>query len=361
MRSVLENDKTTIENGKLLSESINKGISSFTPSSIFEHIVKNYKMAQNILGESIIRKLTGYESGTIEKNIKLPEFQRELLSKIEEKFTQLKDEKLIDKEGSITERGIDLASLILYTEELDKIAPQGISGERPHKKFSLHGEKDEIKIFSKDRYRDISVRKTIRKAILRGHVNVEMADLMSYKRLSKGEKYVIFGIDASGSMKGEKLEKSKKAGIALAFKAIDEKDHAGLIVFGTGIKASIPPTQDFNLLLREITRTRASAQTNIAETIKESINLFPKKKATKHLILITDALPTKGDRPEQDTIESAAIASESGVTISLIGIKLDDKGTDLAEKITHAGGGNLYIVKDLKELDKIVLLDYYRT
>ena len=35
---------------------------------------------------------------------------------------------------------------------------------------------------------------------------------------------IIYGLDASGSMKGNKLKAAKKAGIALAFKAIEEKN-----------------------------------------------------------------------------------------------------------------------------------------
>ena len=45
-------------------------------------------------------------------------------------------------------------------------------------------------------------------------------------------------------------------------------------------------------------------------------------------------------------------------TISLIGIKLNTKAKKLAEKITNIGQGNFYLVKDLEELDKIVLEDY---
>ncbi len=361
MRSVIESDKSTIEHGKLIADSINQGLSSFTPSNMFEHLVKNYSLAKNIYGESVIRRLTGYDPGTIQKNIKLPEFQRELLSKMEERFESLKEEKLIDNEGKITEKAIDLASLILYTEELDKIIPKGITGERVHKKQSPYGIRDEVRSFKKDRYRDIAIRKTIRKTIFRGHKEIQEEDLMSFKRKSKGQRYIIYGLDSSASMKGKKMEQCKKAGIALAFKAIEEKDKAGVIIFGTDIKSALAPTQDFPRILREITQAKAAAQTDIAKTITESTKLFPKEKATRHLILITDAIPTKGEKPVLDTIQAAAAAAAENITISLIGINLDKKGAEIAEKIVEKGNGRLYIVKNLEELDKIVLMDYYQT
>ncbi|MBI2133568.1 VWA domain-containing protein [Candidatus Woesearchaeota archaeon] len=359
MRSVLENDKQTIDHGRLISDSINKGFSSFTPSTLFEHLVKNYSIARNIYGESIIRKLTGYEPSDIQKNIKVPEFQKELIKNIEERFEKLKEEKLIDNEGRLTDKAIDLASLILYTEELDRLMPKGFIGERMHKKEHPYGMKDEVRKYTKDRYRDIEIRKTIRKAIRRSHIEILKDDIVSIRRKSKGKKYIIYGLDASGSMKGKKIEKCKKAGIALAFKAIDEKDKAGLIIFGTDIKAAIPPTDNFPELLKEITKAKATAQTDIARTISESAKLFPNEKATKHLILITDAIPTKGEKPVQDAINEAAIAASENITISIVGIDLNKKGIENAEEIVRKGSGRLYVAKDLEEIDQIVLLDYY--
>src|SRR3989338_5353069 len=146
-------------------------------------------------------------------------------------------------------------------------------------------------------------------------------------------------------MKGRKIDACKKAGIALAYKAINEKDKVGLIVFGSEVKETIQPTSDFNLLLKEITRIMASKETDIVSTLQKAIELFPGDKITKHLILITDALPTKGDEPEKSTLEEASIARSKGITISVIGIDLDEKGKKLAEKIVEIGEGRLYAVK----------------
>ena len=78
MHSVLENDKKIIDSGKLISDVINQGMSSFTPDLMFEQLVKNYTLAKQIYGESIIRLVSGYEPDYVKKNIGIPEFQREL-------------------------------------------------------------------------------------------------------------------------------------------------------------------------------------------------------------------------------------------------------------------------------------------
>ena len=69
MHSVLQNDKKIIDEGKIVEEAINRGLSAFIPDLLFEQIVKNYSIAKQILGEKLIRLLTGVEPDYLEKNI----------------------------------------------------------------------------------------------------------------------------------------------------------------------------------------------------------------------------------------------------------------------------------------------------
>ena len=360
MHSVLDNDKKVIDSGKLISDAINQGMSSFSPDLMFEQLVKSYQLAKQIYGESIIRLVSGYEPDYIKKNIGIPEFQKELKEKIQQKIEELKEEGFLLKDNSLSEKGVELASLVLYFEELDKIVPKGIIGEKISKKTFVYGDKENARLYKKgDRYRDISLKKSIKLAIRRRHNYFHNKDLQVYEKQSKGQTYIVYALDASGSMKGKKIDACKKAGIALAYKAINEKDKVGLIVFGSEVKETIEPTLDFTMLLKEITKIRASRETDIVSTLQKAIEIFPSENITKHLILITDALPTKGDEPEKSTLEEASIARSKGITISLVGINLDEKGKKLAEKIVEIGEGRLYVVRNLENVDKIVLEDYY--
>ena len=360
MKSVLENDKGTIDKGKLIADSISQGLQSFTPDVMFEQMVKNYSLAKQIYGPSLIRLVSGYNPDYIKKNINIPEFRKELRFKIEKNIEALKGEGLIDNENTITDTGIELASFVMYFQELDKITPKGILGEKLHKKQSIYGGKEDYKTYRKgDRYRDISIKKSAKVAIRRGHKKLDKSDLQIHKRESKGQCDIIYALDASGSMKGKKLDACKKAGIALAYKAINEKDKVGLIVFGTDIKTAIEPTSDFLFLLRSIVGARASRQTDFVATLRKAIELFPIGDITKHLILITDALPTIGDDPEKKAIKEVSVAANNGITISLVGIKLDEKGRKFAEKITEIGKGKLHVINNVENVDRIVLEDYY--
>ena len=104
---------------------------------------------------------------------------------------------------------------------------------------------------------------------------------------------------------------------------------------------------------------RTTGQTDIAKMIENSLGLFPETNVTKHLIILTDALATAGDDPENQTIKSCSVARSKNITISVAGINLDREGKKLAEEMTRIGEGRLYNVKNLEELDKIILEDYY--
>ncbi len=360
MHSVLENDKEKIEEGKTIKEAINQGISSFTPDLMFEQIVKDYMQAERIYGKSLLRYVSGYDPNYLGRNIKIPEFQRELKNRLEEGIKKLKKDEFVDEDGSINEKGVELASLIMYMEELDEITAKGEFGQKIHKKISVYGGKEDNRMYKKgDRYKDIAIKKSVKLAVRRGHDKLGVDDLKVFERESKGMTYVVYGMDASGSMRGKKIETSKKAGIALAYKATENRDSVGLIVFGTKIKEKIEPTEDFGLLLRGMSGVKASMETNFIKMINEAIKMFPSDNVTKHLIILSDALPTIGKEPEEDTLKAVSVARSNGITISLVGIGLDKKGKKFGEKIVELGEGRLYVVKDLEQLDKIILEDYY--
>lgn len=359
LKSVMENDQDVIDEGKLIKEAYNQGMSSFTPSTMFEQFVKNFSLAKQLYGETIIRLLSGYDPSYIEKNISVPEFQKLVKKAIEEKINQLKKNKVLGKDNEITETGSELAMIIMAAEELENIIPKGYLGERVSQRSSLYGEKGDYKIYKKGtRYRDIAVKRSVKTAIRRGHSNIEANDLRAFDMTQKGKITVIYAIDSSGSMRGNKIDAAKRAGVALAYKAINEKDKVGLIVFGDEIKDSVPPTEDFTLLLKKLTKIRTAKETNMVLALKKASELFTDNDSTNHLIILTDVLPTAGEMPEKETLDAAAEAGARGITVSIVGVSIDKKGEELGRKIAELGKGKFYLAKNTDDIDKIILEDY---
>jgi len=360
MHSVLQNNKDRIDEGKIVNEAINQGLQSFNPDMMFSQMVNNYQLAEQIHGERLIQLLSGYSPDYIKKNIRIPEFQRELQLRLKERKDKLVDEGIIGEDGRYTEKGIDLASLILYMDELENLVPRGNLGVNVFKKITHYGERHHVRNFrTTDRFRDIAIRDSIKLAVRRGHKKLGTGDLKTVYRKSKGSVQIIYGLDASGSMKGNKLGTAKKAGIALAFQAINRRDKVGLVIFKNDAQDFIEPTLDFRRLLTHITRVTASRETNFTAMIRKAIEMFGRGHITKHLVILTDALPTVGDDPEKDALHIVSEARSCGISISIVGINLDGKGEVLAKKLATLGDGRLYNVSALKDVDKLILHDYY--
>ncbi len=359
MHSVLE-VRNKADEGRMIKESISQGVGGFVPDSFYEQFVNNYSYAEKLYGKTFINLVSGFDADYVGKNIRIPEFKRELKKKIAEKIERMRDDGLLDKHGNVTTKGMQLAALVSYVEEIERLETQGLLGDHHNREKAHYGEKSETHSYRKgDRYRDIAIKRSVKKAVRRGHLALELSDLEAHARESKGSLNIVYAIDASGSMKGQKIEMAKKAGIALAFRAIESKDKVGLIVFSKEIKEAIAPTLDFGLLLRTITTVRAALETDFVAMIDKAIALFPYDHSTKHLLILSDALPTSGNAPEEETITACGVARGNGITISLIGINLDAKGEKLARRITQIGEGRFYVVRNVNELDRLVLEDYY--
>ncbi len=359
LRSILDDDKQAVEDGKLLNEAISSATDCLIPDTIYEKLVKDYRVAEKTYGKTFLQYISGYDPEFLKKNSKIPEFQNELKKKIKKKVLEMKERKLIDQDGRLLEEAYVLASLVLYVEELDHMVAEGFLGERFHEKASVYGQKSDARNYRKgDRYKDFALKKTLKTSLRRGHSDISKNDIKIFEHESKGSIEIVYAIDSSASMKGDKTKMAKKAGIALAYKAIEDKDRVGLLVFDDEVNVSLSPTLDFMAVVKEIAKIKPRKQTNFASLFEQSIKLFSTGKGTKHLILLTDALPTSGEKPKEETLKACSAARSSGITVSIIGISLDGEGERLAKDLVGIGEGRLYSCHDLEKIDSIILEEY---
>lgn len=361
MKTVLENDAKAIEKGKVIGDAINQGISSFSPDIMFEKLVRNYREAEQIYGKKLIRQVTGYDASYIERNIHIPEFVRELKKKIEEGIDKLEGSGILDREGGISQKGYDIAALTMYVEELDHILSSGVGGEYEHKKVVVYGERADVRSFRpRDRYKDIALKASLKTALRRGHDTIEVTDLRTFERVAKGGVQIVYAMDSSGSMRGKKMEQSKRAGVALAFTALENKDRVGLLVFSDRVNSVLPVGSHFGEFLRSITNVTPGRETNMTEVLREAEKSFLDEDGTKHLIVLSDALPTVGKDPKKEVLAMIATLRNAGITTSIVAIGIEKKEEEFAREASDLGGGWLSVVRDVGELDHIILEDYWR-
>ena len=161
MHLVLENDRQTVDNGRLMKEAFNQGISTLVPDMLYENLVKDYRLAERLYGETILRLITGYPTDYLQKNLRIPEFKAKLKGELLKRHKQLLEQNLLDREGNITETGTELASVMLYVEELERLIKGRLTGRLAKQKSPL-GERGDPKQFQKGMpYRDINIRHSI--------------------------------------------------------------------------------------------------------------------------------------------------------------------------------------------------------
>jgi Mg-chelatase subunit ChlD len=157
-------------------------------------------------------------------------------------------------------------------------------------------------------------------------------------------------------MRGKKLALAKRAGVALAYKAIEQGDDVGLLAFGSSVETSIRPGKKFLDIVQALTKLRARAETDLALAIRAAIPLLVGK--SKHLLLLTDGLHTTGTT--EQVLAAAQEARDAGVSISMVGINLDKEGERVCEQIIDLTQGRFYRVQNLEEMDLLILEDYAR-
>ncbi len=356
LMSTVDSGSTDKKDGKVAEEMTNNPVGSFVPDTMFQNMVSNFKNAKKLYGETIIRELTDFEPGYIEKNINIPEFKKELRKNIAANVKNLKSKGVINSDYVLTEAGLDLAAVELCNSELEKLKIKGF-GNKKTKEDYIYGEKDDYSNFKTgDRYKDVSVAQSVKNAARRKHKEIRTADIKVYDLKRTGKIDIIYCLDSSGSMKGDKLGLSKRAGVALAYKAILDKNRVGLLVFDSEIRKIVSLTNNFNLILSELVRIRARNQTNINKVISKASEMLNKSKNTKHIVILSDAMPNVGEI--ESVYEATAVAASRGITVSFIGVDLDEKGITVAEKTVEIGKGRLYRVSKIDNIDSILLEDY---
>lgn len=359
--TILDVDTDQVPDGMLVEEAGNQNLSSFLPDMMFKEMVKDYKNANKLYGDTIIRALTGYDPRFIDKNIKIPEFQRELQKKLKDKAEDLQDKGIVSAGGRFSTEALDAAALFLINEEFEE-RTDGYSqlGQQVHKAATVTGEKSTVRPYARgDAFKDVALRKTIKQAIRRGHTHITEDDLHSFDREMRQQVNVIYALDTSGSMKGEKIRLAKRAGVALAHRAIRDRNEVGLVLFDTKPKDVVPLTTDFFTFTRPLAICSPGQETDIAQAIAKGTELLEDAKGIKHIVLLTDGLHTTSSDPNTAVLEQVGIAASQDITISVVGIALDKLGEALARTIVDHSKGKLYSVHGADEIGGVVIADYH--
>ena len=357
MHTVLQADKDSIDEGKTVRESANQNVGAFTPELAFQKIVNNYREAERLMGDTLLRELSGYDSDYIERNVNIPEFQRELREQIKQNVDELRSNDIIDESDQPTAKGYDVAALDLIAEELDELQGSGWIGDKQSDERFHTGEGEGHKRHTTSQpYRDISTRRTIKVAARRGQQSIRPDDLRLKNRRARGGVELMFCVDVSGSMTGSKIDAAKRAGVALAYQAQQSNDDVGFVFFANDVEGAAPIGSDVEHVARSLVEIRPQGETDLSVGLSAALSMFSADPGRdQHILLLTDALQTKGKEADEAVLPAVERADQRGIGVSVLGIDLDANGRRLAKSIIDVANGSLYHVGREEHTDRVAI------
>lgn len=202
-----------------------------------------------------------------------------------------------------------------------------------------------------DRYRDISLKDTMREAIRNRRETITREDMMVLIKDIRTKMNIVILIDLSGTMRQiKKLWYAKQSAIALTLATARYNDNVGVISFSNLADVVVDLSSNPHHVTEKVLdlELHENAFTNIGFGISRACTLLahhPKGEAKQHIILISDGDATAPHpSPQRHALRQAAAARRRGITISSVCLAQQSSDPELMRRIARVGKGRIYYI-----------------
>lgn len=161
---------------------------------------------------------------------------------------------------------------------------------------------------------------------------------------------VSFVLDRSGSMKGDKIDRVRRA-TATALDLLDDQDIVSLIIFDHRTDVLVPaaPVRNRREIQEKISRIRDAGGTRIAPAVEQALREIGKAGTgnIRRLVLLTDGQTEH----ENECLRRAEEAGQQGIPITALGVGSDWNEDLLIDMANRSGGTADYIARPDQILD----------
>ncbi len=168
-------------------------------------------------------------------------------------------------------------------------------------------------------------------------------------------KDVSFVIDASGSMRGEKMKRAKNA-LNYFLDNLNKGDSFNVIRFSTGVKAFREKSvtadkKNIGDAKKFVDKMRAQGGTAIHDALARALEESPADGRPSIVIFLTDGMPTVGETSYEKITADAAEANDGRRRLFVVGVG-DDVNAVLLDRLADDGRGYPLYVKPDVEIEK---------
>jgi Ca-activated chloride channel family protein len=171
-------------------------------------------------------------------------------------------------------------------------------------------------------------------------------------------KDVIFVLDTSGSMRGEKLEQAKDA-LEFVLDELNDKDRFNIVTFSTGVRQyadRLRPADERREARRFVRNLTASGGTDINRALLEALDQVDEERPTI-IIFLTDGLATEGEIETDRILDNIDDAAPNNARIFAFGVG-DDVNTLLLDTMAETHRGASAYVRPGEDIDEEVSAFY---
>jgi Ca-activated chloride channel homolog len=163
-------------------------------------------------------------------------------------------------------------------------------------------------------------------------------------------------LDRSGSMAGEKLEKTKEAAIA-ALRRLGPQDILSLVIYDHEVVTLVPAghVQDLKGVEERIRGIRQGGRTALFAAVSQGaaeLRKNPSKNFVHRILLLSDGIANVGPSAPEDLGRLGAALIKEGISVTTIGVGTDYH-EDLMTRLSQNSDGNTYFVESAKDLTRI--------
>ena len=170
-------------------------------------------------------------------------------------------------------------------------------------------------------------------------------------------KTVVFVVDRSGSMSGEKIEQAKGAA-KFVLNNLREGDLFNIVAYDSEISTFRPELEKFNDETRAaavgfVEGLYAGGSTNIDGALKRALGMLADSKRPTYVMFLTDGLPTTGETGETAIVKHSEEANDMRARVFAFGVGYD-VNSRLLDKLARANFGLSQYVRPNEDIEASV-------
>src|SRR6476659_3791341 len=170
-------------------------------------------------------------------------------------------------------------------------------------------------------------------------------------------KTVVFVVDRSGSMSGEKIEQAKGAA-KFVLDNLHDGDLFNIVAYDSEISTFRPELEKFNTDTRTaatgfINGLYAGGSTDIHGALRRALGMLADNKRPTYILFVTDGLPTSGETGEASIVKQAEAANRVHARVFTFGLGYD-VNSRLLDKLARANFGLSQYVRPNEDIEASV-------